>query len=146
MLRDYQEGYELSEDGEILLIGDTGLEQLLETEIPEFDPDNIDNRLRQAILKFRRYRSSDDEKREAVRALADIFEYIRAEYKTSLPKNDESDLFNIINNFGIRHHNPSQKTDYDHSVWLPWMFYTFLASIHLSIRLIKQGALEKGTD
>lgn len=145
-LRDYKEGYELSEDGEILIIGDTGFELLLETEIPEFDPDNIDNRLQLALLKFRRYRSSDDEKREAVRALADILEYIRDEYNTFLPKKDESDLFNIINNYGIRHHTTSQKTDYDPSIWLPWMFYTFLASIHLSLRLIKEGSLEKYND
>ena len=39
------------------------------------------------------------------------------------------DLFNIANNFGIRHHKPGQKTDYDRDIWLPWMFYIYLATL-----------------
>lgn len=146
ILRDYCEGYQLSEDGEVLLIGDTGLESLLEAEVPEFDPDNIDERLKQAVLKYRRYKSSDGEKREAVRALADILEYLKKKYETFLVKADESDLFQIANRFGIRHHEPSQNTDYDAAIWLPWMFYVYLASIHLSIRLIQRANCKKGAD
>ncbi len=146
ILRDYCEGYELSEAGEILSIGDTGLESLLEAEVPEFDPDNIDGRLKQAVLKFRRYNSSDEERREAVRALADILEYLRTKYGTNLIKKDESYLFDIANNFGIRHHNPRQKTDYDTGIWLPWVFYVYLASIHLSIRLNQRTSSEEDKD
>jgi hypothetical protein len=143
ILRDYCEGYELSEAGEILSIGDTGLESLLKAEIPEFDPDNIDGRLKQAVSKFHRYKSSDEERREAVRALADILEYLRTKYGTHLIRKDEAYLFDIANNFGIRHHNPRQKTNCDADVWLPWIFYVYLASIHLSIRLNQRTSSEE---
>ncbi|KLK88491.1 hypothetical protein SZ63_05610 [Methanoculleus sediminis] len=149
ILRSYREGYELSASGEILLIGDKGLEDLHQEEVPEFDPDNIDERLKQAVLKFRRYKSSDEEKREAVRTLADILEYLRdklGKHGTYLLSKDEDALFNIANNFGIRHHNLRQQTNYDATTWLPWMFYIYLASIHLSIRLIQRANSEADED
>lgn len=40
------------------------------------------------------------------------------------------ELFNIINNFDIRHLNKDQLDE----VWYDWMFYTFLASIHVELR------------
>jgi hypothetical protein len=48
------------------------------------------------------------------------------------------DLFNIANNFGIRHYNEKQKTNYDQEVWLDWIFYYYLATINTIIRLIKK--------
>jgi len=144
-LQDYRDGYQLS-GGEILSICDPGLEGLLEAEVPTLDPDNVDGRLKQAVLKYRRHSSSDEEKRESVRALADILEYLKKKYGTSLVKADESDLFQIANRFGIRHHDPRQNTDYDAATWLPWMFYIYLASIHLSIRLIQRANSEEDED
>lgn len=43
-----------------------------------------------------------------------------------------SDLFQIANEFGVRHHNQKQKqkTNYDERIWLSWMFYYYLANIH----------------
>jgi len=91
-----------------------------------------------AILKFRRYRSSIDDRKEAVRSLADVLEFLRPQLKEVLSSKDEGDLFNIANNFAIRHHNPSQKAQYDQSIWLSWIFYFYLATIHAGIRLIKR--------
>ena len=34
----------------------------------------------------------------------------------------------------VRHHNVRQKTDYDAALWLSWMFYLFLSTIHLVLR------------
>lgn len=51
-----------------------------------------------------------------MRNLADILEYCKPKIKTLISKKDEKDLFNIANNFGIRHLNEKQKTDYDHSL------------------------------
>jgi hypothetical protein len=81
-----------------------------------------------AIAKYRRYRSTIAERRDAIRDLADVLEYIRPKLKEVLTKPDEADLFNIVNNFGIRHHNQQQKSDYDASIWLSWMFYFYLAT------------------
>lgn len=139
VLEDYKEGYELSKNGEILSRGTPGFEQLLKEGILPFDPDNIDNKIANAILKFRRHHSSIEEKRESVRALADVLEFLRPKLKDILMTNDEKDLFNIANNFGIRHHNPRQKSDYDESIWLNWIFYIYLATIDLSVRLLNRS-------
>ena len=45
-------------------------------------------------------------------------------------------MFNIANNFGLRHHNDRQKTGYDTALWLSWMFYLYLATLHVVVRKI----------
>jgi hypothetical protein len=143
LLSVYGSGYELSAEGEILNPPETGMASLLEAQLPKCDPENIKARVDNAVLKFRRYRSSLEERREAVRELADVLEFLRPKLKDVITSNDESDLFNIANNFGIRHHNQKQKIDYDQSIWLPWMFYYYLATIHSVLRLIEKK--EKGS-
>lgn len=138
ILRDYNEGYELSPEGEILIKGQPGQELLFKAAVPTEDSENVQTRVQLAIQKFRRYKSTLDDRRDAIRDLADVLEYLRPKIKTVLSKKDESDLFNIINNFGIRHHNERQQTDYDKSIWLSWMFYYYLATIHAVLRLIKK--------
>lgn len=140
LLRDYKDGYELSPDGEILASAENGLENLLQANLPSHDPENVENRVAKAILKFRRYRSSFEDRRDAIRDLADVLEFLRPKLKTVITKNDENDLFNLANNFGVRHHNDAQKTDYDRAIWLSWMFYYYLATIHASLRLIEKQA------
>jgi hypothetical protein len=137
LLRDYRDGFELSENGEILVSIESGLDDLVKEHLVEYDPKNIDSRIESAILKFRRYRSSQDEKRDAIRNLADVLEFLRPQIKGILNSKDETDLFNIANGFGIRHHNDKQKTDYDRSIWYNWMFYYYLATIHAILKLIK---------
>ena len=65
-------------------------------------------------------------------------EYLRPQVKSVLTSKDESDLFNIANNFGIRHHNEAQRTDYDAGIWFSWMFYYYLATIHAVLRLLQR--------
>jgi len=117
LLRDYKEGYELSADGEILALAERGLENLFQANLPMYDPKNVEARVNNAVLKFRRYRSSFEDRRDAIRDLADVLEFLRPKLKTVITKNDDGDLFNIANNFGIRHHNDAQKTDYDKAIW-----------------------------
>jgi hypothetical protein len=137
ILQDYKEGYELSIIGEILALSDKGFENLLQANLPERDPENIEKRVNNAILKFRRYRSSIEDRRDAIRDLADILEFLRPKLKTVITRHDENDLFNIANNFGIRHHNDSQKTEYEKAIWYSWIFYYYLATIHATLRLIE---------
>jgi hypothetical protein len=53
-----------------------------------------------------------------------------------LDRKDESALFELANNFAIRHHNPDQKTNYDRAIWYSWMFHFYLATYHAAIRLL----------
>jgi hypothetical protein len=139
ILRDYKEGYELSDKGEILEFPEQGLENLFAASLPIHDPDNVEQRVQAAILKFRRYRSSLDERRDAIRDLADVLEFLRPQVKTVISKKDDGDLFAIANQFGIRHHNDQQKQDYDKAIWYSWIFYYYLATIHACLRLIKKA-------
>ncbi|MBK8901945.1 MAG: hypothetical protein IPM53_12215 [Anaerolineaceae bacterium] len=146
ILRIYKEGYELSSKGEILVLADTGLEALLEASLPPVDPDNIEARIDAARQKFRRYRSSLDERRDAIRDLADVLEFLRPKLKGVITSKDEDDLFNIANNFGIRHHNERQKVNYDKPIWYSWLFYYYLATIHAVLRLIAKAQLTSQND
>jgi hypothetical protein len=64
---------------------------------------------------------------------------MRPEWKRILTSKDEADLFNIANNFGIRHHHSKQKTNYNQDVWLRWMFYFYLSTVHAAERLLNTG-------
>jgi hypothetical protein len=134
LLTDYSTGYELSPEGLILSLPDLGLADLESEELPPFDPTNVENRVRAAIVRFRRYEASHDDRREAIRALADVLEFMRPQIRVAMP-DDEAALFQIANRFGIRHHKKDQQTDYDKAVWYPWIYYYYLASIHATIRL-----------
>lgn len=138
-LRDYGEGYELSVDGEILTVGQPGLATLEAAELPRFDPENVESRVASAVRKFRRYRSSSQDRRDAIRDLADVLEFLRPKLKVVLAVKDEADLFNIANNFAIRHHDEKQKGKYDKAIWYSWMFYFYLATIHAGLRMLTKA-------
>lgn len=136
ILRDFKEGFEISEAGEILELPYNNIAPLLQADIPSSDSENITKKIDLAVLKFRRHKSTLDDRRDALRELADVLEYLKPDIKKVLASKDESDLFNIANNFGIRHHNVKQKVDYDKAIWYSWIFYYYLATIHAALRLI----------
>lgn len=138
ILRDYDKGYVLTPNGEIVEEGPEGLRDLTRAPKPPGDPAHVQARVTAAVEKFRGRSSSVADRREVIRELAAILEFLRPQLKSVLARQDEADLFQIANNFGIRHHNQLQKTDYDEAIWLSWMFYFFLASIHASTRLIEK--------
>jgi hypothetical protein len=129
----YRARFELSEDGEVLHRAEKGFEAIFAAETPTTDA-NILSRINAAVIRFRKHGSTVDDRRQAVRDLVDVFEYLRPQVKAVLDTKDENDLFNIANNFGIRHHNDKQKTGYDAAVWLSWMFYFYLSTIHVVLR------------
>jgi hypothetical protein len=133
VLGHYTRRFELSVDGEVLAAPDHGFEQIFKAEVPTKDQSVI-GRLNAAILKFRRHGASLDDRRQSVRDLVDVLEYLRPKMTGAITDKDESDLFNIANNFGIRHHNERQKTGYDAALWLSWMFYFYLSTIHVVVR------------
>jgi len=137
LLESYKTGFEISDSGEILELAQPGMSNLLNANIPS-DDINIATRIEESTSKFRRYRSTLSERRDAIRDLADVLEYLRPQIKSILTKPDENDLFNLANNFGIRHHNQLQKNDYDTAIWLSWMFYFYLSTIHACLHMLKK--------
>lgn len=135
LLSKFGDGYELTTTGEVLAKAPHGMEPLLTTSVPS-DDDNVRERVNGAIRKFRRRSATIEDRRDAVRDLADVLEYLRPKLAKVLTKKDDGTLFEIANNFGVRHHNPAQKTDYDLSIWLSWMFYFYLSTIHAGLRFI----------
>ncbi len=130
----------LDTDGQIKLLGTDGLRELHKAPLPaEADYTTIQAKVDRAVAKYRDRNSSVDDRREAVRELADVLEFLRPSVKTHLLKADEQALFNIANNFGIRHHNQRQRREYS-AVWLSWMFYMYLATVHLCVRLPRGNA------
>jgi hypothetical protein len=135
----FDRGYELTTNGELLELPDAGLEQLVDAPLLHVDEDNVVARVKAAQRKFRRHGATLDERRDAVRDLADVLEFLRPQVKSVLTSKDESDLFNIANGFGIRHHNEQQRTGYDRPIFYSWMFYYYLATIHAATRLIARA-------
>jgi hypothetical protein len=136
ILRDYGRGYRLSRHGEVVSLAPPGLGDLESAPGPPGDPDKIQGRVASAVRKFRRRAATPDERRDAIRDLADVLEYLRPQLGAVLLSKDEAELFNLANNFGIRHHNQKQKTAYDGAIWHSWMFYYYLATIHATTRLL----------
>lgn len=129
-----KKAFELSEEGEIREKAQEGLEKLLEEIPPTDDSENIDDKIRYAKSRFLRYGATVEEKKEAVRTLGDVLEFLKKS-NIRMPKHDDSDLFHIINRFSIRHHNRLQKSDYTTDVWYDFLFYFFLATIQVLLRL-----------
>ena len=128
LLSNYEGDYHLSKEGEIRNNTPDAYEELL-SEAPTTDePSNVDERISYAISKYFHFSSGLNEKKDAVRTLADVLEFYKKQ-GIKLTNRDDSDLFNIINGFDIRHHNQIQQGSYNKEIWYEWMFYSFLSSI-----------------
>lgn len=135
----YAERFELTKEGLVLRRVEEGFEQIFTAQVPTQD-NRIEARRAGAVAQFRRHGSTHADRRQAVRDLVDILELLRPQVKAFLTSKDEGDLFNIANNFGIRHFNDKQQTNYDEALWLSWMFYFYLSTIHVVTRKMEQAA------
>ena len=133
----YNKPFEISNTGEIVHKPEIGLEPIFDANLETSD-NNIKSRLNSAVNRYRKYGSTLEERRASVKELADILEFLRDDARIHLDKDDEKDLFNIANNFMIRHMNKKQKYDYDQALWLSWIFYIYLATIHLLLHKISK--------
>lgn len=111
-----------------------GLADQVVDEVPEGDHDHKE-KLQSAIRAYRRRDADIHDRRKAISHLADILERHRNEFKkVQRFKKDEQDLFNMYNNFMIRHERDGQKDDYPEE-YLDWIFWTSLAAIQLVHKL-----------
>ena len=76
-LGDYKPGYELRGEGKILALGADGLQHILKADIIPYDEANVDSKVRNAISKWRNRHLAVSEKREAIREMADVFEWLK---------------------------------------------------------------------
>ena len=141
ILSAYENEFELSPDGEVLHKPEDGLVPVVSAKIPSSDSKIVD-KVNSAKLLYQRHKSSLEDRRHAVRDLIDVLEGLRPQIKVVFNTKDENDLFNIANNFGLRHNNEKQKTDYDQATWLGWMFYFYLITIHVVLRKINESEKE----
>ncbi len=142
---DFKQGYELSLDGEIQELSKHGLEEIIDADLPVYDKENVNKLVDSAISKFRSRKSNLNDKKSAIKDLADVLEFLRKklkEYKI-LSKSDDGNLFEIANSYSIRHHSEDQHRNYDKSIWYSWIFHSYLATIHAGIRLIMKYESKK---
>jgi hypothetical protein len=97
------------------------------------------DRVRHAIALFRNRSATEHDKRSAGLALALVLEERRALLKKELLSKDEGALFQLANEFAVRHQDGKQHGDYD-PVFRDWIFWWYLATIELTDRLIERRA------
>lgn len=129
----------ISQRGEVTAIGPQDFRALVAADLPtEVDDDHVAKPVANAVRLFQDRHSSAADLRHAVLDLVGVLEFLRPQVKTEMIKADESALFHIANGFGLRHHDRSQKIDYEDRTWLRWMFYVYLATIHAVTRIIRR--------
>ena len=130
--------YRLADDGEdlgrLVEIFDDGRAALVSASIDNVQPD-VAGRVRHAIALFRGRTATAEDKRSAAITLAGILEERRQLIKDELTTGDEGALFQIANNFAIRHRNQKQRDEYD-PVFLDWIFWWYLGTIELTNRIL----------
>lgn len=87
-----------------------------------------------AIGLFRRHGATREDRRSAVRELADVLEAHRQLLKDELLTKDEGALFQIANQFDIRHRGAAQRRNYPDE-YLDWIFHWYLATVDLIRRI-----------
>jgi hypothetical protein len=136
LLKAYGPGWELKASLAIVELAPSGLGQLVEQLPPPGFGLEAGGEIATAIHKYRHRGATVHDRKDAVLALGRAFERYRVQAKQHLGP-DESDLFNILNNFAIRHATDKQKGDYD-PVWMAGLFYHYLAMIHVLGHLISR--------
>lgn len=120
-----------TEKGRLIRHASLQLDELADELSDDAAPDTDDAKITSAIRLYRARASSVHDRRGALAQLAGHLEKYRQDFKAGeFTRGDESDLFNIFNNFAIRHDRASQKSDYGEE-YLDWVFWTTLAGIRL---------------
>ncbi|MFV0535125.1 MAG: hypothetical protein ACK5MR_15945 [Cumulibacter sp.] len=105
---------------------------------------NTGDEIRHAIAQFRHRAATREDRRLACHGLARVLEERRDLIADSVEftKRDDGALFQLADTFDIRHANTvtkPQQTDYSDE-FLDWIFWTFLASVELTERLLARAS------
>jgi hypothetical protein len=135
MLGRYGSGFELNPEGQIVDLLRPEVMDLVRAAIPPQVSEVVANHLAVAIRLFRARSSGIEDRRNAVRELADALEYLHPQLRACLASADDAMLFELANKFHIRHSNPSQVRGYDAS-GLRWMFEFYLSTLFYAFGLL----------
>lgn len=140
-------GLRLADDGEdagrLVTVTDDARTELMQAVAARDDGEPADQ-VRHALALFRQRGADRNQKRSAVAALALVLEERRHNVLVdALAKTDRGALFDLANNFHIRHQDAKQKRDYD-EFYLDWIFWVYLASIELTNHVIDQQRTRTG--
>jgi len=128
--------YEFGADGRLIERVPDEFRDLIDDALPDVaDEDLIVTKVEHAKRLFLARSASLDDRKTAVRNLADALEALRNDMKDTMLAEDERAIFNLANNFSIRHNTRQQAGGYDGEVWLRWMFYVYLATVHAVLRV-----------
>ncbi|QGQ47254.1 hypothetical protein [Metabacillus sediminilitoris] len=142
ILNNYQNGYELTEEGYIRELVDNGLEELLDSKQEFINDDVSEDTVQVAKKKFFHHKADETDKRSAILEIGGVLEKLQKTKKLSLNNKDENDLFNVLNGFNLRHNRPDQKPNYDKDIFYPWIFYNLLSGLDASLKLQKKSLEE----
>ncbi|WP_218017258.1 hypothetical protein [Rhodococcus marinonascens] len=129
----------LAEDGEdigrLVTVTDEARTALAQSVAARSDGESADQ-VRHALALFRERGSDRNQKRSAVAALALVLEERRyGVLADALAKSDRGALFDLANNFHVRHQDARQKRDYD-DFYLDWIFWVYLSTIELTNQVL----------
>lgn len=132
--------YRVAESGEdvghVVAVMPDVRSELIDAMVARTDAGSGD-RVRHAVALFRCRGATADDRRSAILALAGVLEERRALIKEHLFTKDEGALFQIANNFGLRHQGAAQQDDYE-PLFLDWIFWWYLATVELTDRLLQR--------
>lgn len=130
-------GNQGDETGQLIQHAALNLDELGDQAVAE-GKTSRDTTVADAIQLYRKRAATTTDRRAAIAQLANYIELRRKEFAAvKFASNDEQDLFNIFNNFMIRHGNKTQKSDYGDE-YLDWIFWTSVSAIQL-IRTISEA-------
>ena len=136
--------YRISDDGEdvglVITTVDEARAELLDRASRSPSP-GVAARVEHARALFRGRNATEHDKRSAVLTLVGILEERRELIRTEIGKKDEGALFQIANEFAVRHQRRGQQGDYD-PAFLDWMFWWYLATIELTDRILDRQRSE----
>jgi hypothetical protein len=133
--------YRLGESGEdigrLISVTDDGRSELTERLLADH-PQVATDPVAHSVSLFRRRGATFEDKRSAIVALAGVLEERRALLRQELLSRDESSLFEIANNYALRHRNENQRNEYAQE-FLDWVFWLYAATVELTDRLLRRS-------
>ncbi|TFD86949.1 hypothetical protein E3T61_13825 [Cryobacterium lactosi] len=117
------------EQGRLTSVLPQPLEKVVEKQLESRRDDPADE-VAHALRDFRARSAGRPQKVAALGLLAGQLERRRDLLKSSLQRGDEASLFDIANNYAIRHRNDRQKSEYGDE-YLNWIFNLYVSSIQL---------------